>query len=51
MGRRMTRRASEKMKIKNTANNTGCTTRRFVGFDIEIPNGSSVRRHDMTSAT
>jgi transposase len=47
----MTRRASEKMKIKNAASKTGCATRRFVGFDIDIPNGPSVRRrdHDITN--
>jgi hypothetical protein len=43
----MTKSASEKMKVKNTANKTGCATRRFVGFDIKmISTGSSVRRHD-----
>ena len=42
----MTKSASEKMKVKNTANKTGCATRRFAGFDIEmISNASSVRRH------
>jgi hypothetical protein len=43
MGWRMTKRASEKMKIKNTANKTGCVTRRFVGSDIEVPTYRYVR--------
>jgi hypothetical protein len=40
MGRRTTKRASEKRKIKNAASKTGCATRRVVGFDIEIPQQS-----------
>jgi hypothetical protein len=32
----MTKSASEKMKVKNTANKTGCATRRFVGSDIDM---------------
>ena len=36
MGSRMTKSASEKMKVKNTANKTGCATRRFVGSDIDM---------------
>jgi hypothetical protein len=42
----MTKSASEKMKVKNTANKTGCATRRFVGFDIEMISNGSSRRHD-----